>query len=183
VAYPVVFSWNRHAENAITYYLVASNRGGGGNGGNGEGRTQLPDTGSTVIDSTVGANGGIVVLQATATTPCITRTAPIVNRPEEAQAEKPKEFALHQNYPNPFNPVTEIRYDLPEPSRVTVKVYDVLGREVATVVDAIQEASAQQASWDARAVASGLYFYRLDATSLTDAAHTFMQVRKMMLVK
>ncbi|MBI1805906.1 MAG: hypothetical protein HYR76_02495, partial [Ignavibacteria bacterium] len=52
-----------------------------------------------------------------------------------------------------------------------------------TVVDAIQEASAQQVSWDARAVASGLYFYRLDATSLTDASHTFMQVRKMMLVK
>ena len=80
-------------------------------------------------------------------------------------------------------PLTEIRYDLPEASRVTVKIYDVLGREVAALMDGIQGASSQQVSWDAKAVASGLYFYRLDATSIADPARTFTQVRKMMVVK
>jgi len=95
----------------------------------------------------------------------------------------PTSYSLEQNYPNPFNPVTEIRYDLHEASRVTVKVYDVLGREVATVVDAIQEAGARQVSWDGRAVASGLYFYCLDATSTNNPRRNFTQVKKMLLLK
>lgn len=88
----------------------------------------------------------------------------------------PKQFALAQNYPNPFNPITMIRYELPERADVTLKVYDILGREVATLVNAGQGQGAYQVPFNASNLASGVYFYRLKAGS-------FMQTKKMLLVK
>jgi hypothetical protein len=88
----------------------------------------------------------------------------------------PKQFALAQNYPNPFNPITMIRYELPERADVTLKVYDILGREVATLVNARQGQGAYQVPFNASNLASGVYFYRLRAGS-------FMQTKKMLLVK
>ncbi len=88
----------------------------------------------------------------------------------------PRQFSLAQNYPNPFNPITMIRYELPERADVTLKVYDVLGREVATLVNAAQGQGSYQVPFNASNLASGIYFYRLKAGS-------FMQTKKMLLVK
>lgn len=98
-------------------------------------------------------------------------------------AALPKEFALEQNYPNPFNPVTVIRYQLPVIGHVTLKVYNVLGQEVVTLVDEIQDAGSKSIEWNGSAVASGVYFYRIEATSATNAAEKFTRTRKMLLLK
>jgi hypothetical protein len=98
-------------------------------------------------------------------------------------AELPRQFALEQNYPNPFNPSTVIRYELPAPSKVLLKIYDVLGRNTATLVDEIQDGGFKSAEWNARGLASGIYFYRLEAASLSDPSKAFVQVRKMILLK
>lgn len=90
--------------------------------------------------------------------------------------EPPKEFELYQNYPNPFNAVTMIRYDLSSRSKITLKIYNILGQEVVTLFDAVQEAGRKIVSWNANQLASGVYFYRLNAGK-------FSSVKKMMLTK
>jgi len=88
----------------------------------------------------------------------------------------PREYRLSQNYPNPFNPATEITYAIPEDVQVTLKVYNVLGAEVATLVDAQQKASFYMVRWDAGNLASGVYFCRLQAGD-------FNKTIKMILLK
>lgn len=88
----------------------------------------------------------------------------------------PKIFALDGNYPNPFNLSTVIQYQLPVDCHVRLEVYDLLGRKVATLVDAEQEAGYQSIIWEALELCSGLYMYKLTAGD-------FDQVKKMMLVK
>ena len=83
---------------------------------------------------------------------------------------------MEQNYPNPFNPTTVIRYTLPEASVVTLKVFDVLGREVSTLVHGRQTAGNYNIPFDARALPTGVYFYRLTAGGFSDT-------KKLMLVK
>jgi hypothetical protein len=97
--------------------------------------------------------------------------------------EMPKSVILEQAYPNPFNPATTIRYGLPEESRVTLKIYNLLGQEVKVLADGIQEAGYKSVEWNASSFASGVYFYRLDATSLANPAKTFNQIRKVLLIK
>jgi hypothetical protein len=96
--------------------------------------------------------------------------------------EIPSAFALRQNYPNPFNPATTIQYDLPKDSRVSLKIYNVLGQEVSTLIDALQEAGTQSTQWIANESASGFYIYRLDATPV-DHSQRVVISRKMALVK
>jgi hypothetical protein len=76
----------------------------------------------------------------------------------------PMTYELFQNYPNPFNPTTVISYQLSAVSRVSLKIYDILGREVAQLVNEEQEPGGHQALFDARHYASGMYIYRLIAT-------------------
>jgi len=75
----------------------------------------------------------------------------------------PRQFALHPNHPNPFNPTTTIRYDLPKDSHVSLVIYDVLGRKVAEVINEVQGAGFKSVTWDASAVASGVYLARFTA--------------------
>jgi len=95
----------------------------------------------------------------------------------------PKKFALAQSYPNPFNPTATIRYDLPTASRVSLTIYNLLGQVVATLVDGVVIAGYQSAEWNASNFSSGIYFYRLEATSVSEPSKTFNQVRKMVLLK
>jgi tetratricopeptide (TPR) repeat protein len=81
----------------------------------------------------------------------------------QGQAHTPTEFALEQNYPNPFNPTTTIRFEIPQNEHVTLKVYDLLGREVATLVDEMRNAGSYDETFDASRLASGVYVYRITA--------------------
>ncbi|HTP13827.1 MAG TPA: T9SS type A sorting domain-containing protein, partial [Bacteroidota bacterium] len=85
-------------------------------------------------------------------------------------------FALEQNYPNPFNPTTVISYTLPVNSHVTLMVYDVLGREVQTLVNERQDAGSHTVAFAAGALSSGVYFYRLQAGNYV-AAKKFIVLR------
>jgi hypothetical protein len=87
-----------------------------------------------------------------------------------------KEFLLLQNYPNPFNPTTTIAFALSQSTRATLKVFDLLGRELATLVDENLPAGVHKAMWDARGFASGVYLYRLQAGEL-------VQTRDLLLMR
>ena len=93
----------------------------------------------------------------------------------------PVEFALHQNYPNPFNPTTQIRYDLPEDQIVTITIYDVMGRNIRTLMNNNQAAGYHSIHWDAKndigeGVAAGMYIYTIQAGE-------FRSTKKMVLLK
>ncbi|MCH7763494.1 MAG: T9SS type A sorting domain-containing protein, partial [Candidatus Marinimicrobia bacterium] len=93
----------------------------------------------------------------------------------------PAEFALHANYPNPFNPITTLRYDLPENSFVNIIIYDLLGRQVKTLVNQTQEAGYRSVKWNAtndsgKPVSAGVYLYQIQAGK-------YLQTRKMILLK
>jgi hypothetical protein len=93
-----------------------------------------------------------------------------------ADGTRPFVYALEQNYPNPFNPSTRIRYQLPGASDVTLVVFDMLGRQVAALVDSRQEAGVHEVTFDGSNLASGAYFYRLQAG-------TFVQMKKLLLLR
>jgi hypothetical protein len=93
----------------------------------------------------------------------------------------PEVFALHQNYPNPFNPVTTLRYDLPENGMVNITIYDMLGRQVKTLINQTQDAGYRSVIWDAtndygKPVSAGIYLYQIQAGE-------YMQTKKMVLLK
>ncbi|HEX9614385.1 MAG TPA: T9SS type A sorting domain-containing protein, partial [Bacteroidota bacterium] len=88
----------------------------------------------------------------------------------------PETYTLDQNYPNPFNPATTIRFALPAGHRVALRVYDMLGREVGTLLDEFRNAGVHEMTFDAGRLATGLYFYKLTAGN-------FSQIKKMLLVK
>jgi hypothetical protein len=95
----------------------------------------------------------------------------------------PKEFTLCQNYPNPFNPSTTIEIGLPLRSRVTLRVYNILGQEVALLMNGRElSAGPQQISWMAN-LPSGVYVYRMEAVSISDPSKRFVEAKKMLLVK
>lgn len=98
--------------------------------------------------------------------------------------EQVREFRLQQNYPNPFNPGTTIRYTLPQRARATLKIYDVIGREITTLVDKELSAGDYQAKFDGRNLPSGIYFYRLNVQDVFQGTKSlFSQTRKLVLLK
>jgi hypothetical protein len=149
---PIRLSWEINPDNGITYSLPDS---GGGLGK----RTTISGTGSL----TLSGRSGVIRLNADAS-------------PSKEPAPLPSEFALAQNHPNPFNPRTVIDYQLPVDAHVVLKVYDLLGRVVATLADEQKPAGYHRATFDAAAVGSGVYFYRM-------AAGRYNAVRKLLVVK
>ena len=104
-----------------------------------------------------------------------------VTREGRSQKAIPGDFRLYQNYPNPFNPTTQIEFDLPETSNLTLKVFNTLGQEVATVSDGKFNAGHYVMTWNGKSnagidVATGLYIYQLKAGS-------FLDTKKMILMR
>lgn len=100
---------------------------------------------------------------------------------EEEEVVLPEKFSISQNYPNPFNPHTVIEYALPEPSHVSIVVYNILGQKVRVLRDEMERAGFKKVIWDGKDdkgldVASGVYFYRIQATD-------FVECKKMLLLK
>ena len=94
----------------------------------------------------------------------------------ETASNTPSNYELNQNYPNPFNPTTNISYSIPKTSKVTLKVFDILGREVQTLINKEQTPGHYTVTFNAQNLASGVYFYQINAGS-------FIQTKKLMLLK
>ena len=98
--------------------------------------------------------------------------------------EVPEAWSLMQNYPNPFNPSTSIEFSLAQPGIVTLKVYDLIGREVAALIDGEEyEEGGQLVNFEADALTSGIYFYRLTVKGTGEEGGYFDKVGKMMLMR
>ncbi len=95
----------------------------------------------------------------------------------------PARFQLEQAYPNPFNPVARIQYALPVESSVRLTTHNVLGQSIAELVNTVESAGFKSIEWDASHLASGIYFYRLEAIGISDPSKTFASVRKVVLTK
>lgn len=95
---------------------------------------------------------------------------------EQISSEIPRNYSLSQNYPNPFNPVTNIKFDITKNELVTLKIYNMLGKEVATLVNESRSAGTHKVIWDASSQPSGIYFYYIKAGN-------YSETKKMMLVK
>jgi hypothetical protein len=108
----------------------------------------------------------------------IVRTAPsgIVTGIGSDIASLPIRYALNQNYPNPFNPTTAVSYQLSAVSFVSLKVFDLLGREIATLVNEVHQPGSYTVRWNASSMPSGVYLYRLQT-------HDFVETKKMLLLK
>lgn len=146
--YPLTLEWDTHQENAIQYWVNVNDN-----------IHALSGKGSLVIENQRATE---IVIEAVASSSVL--------------SSKPTEYSLGQNYPNPFNPSTTIFYTLPESKHVKIVVYDVLGREIATLVEGTQNSGFKSVNFDASHLPSGVYFYKLTAGKFT-------QVRKMLLAK
>jgi hypothetical protein len=94
---------------------------------------------------------------------------------EQPALPLPTAYALEQNYPNPFNPTTAIRYQLPVAGKVRLTVYNLLGLELATLVNGVQDAGTHIATWNAPALASGMYFYKIETGNFTRTMKMVLQ--------
>jgi hypothetical protein len=95
---------------------------------------------------------------------------------EEIKGKVPEQFGLSQNYPNPFNPATSFQFQIPISGWVSIKVFDILGREVVTLLNEVRPAGVYKMTWNASTLPSGVYFYRLLAGNNS-------QVKKALLLK
>ncbi|GMQ82909.1 MAG: hypothetical protein BMS9Abin05_2375 [Rhodothermia bacterium] len=147
-------------------------------------KTSMPGPRTALSASTV--NGKIYAIGGTLTAPpphpgvkTVEEYTPlVVTSVEDPSGEQnnPMEFLLHQNYPNPFNPATVIVLSIPERDFVTLKVYDLLGNEIQTLVGKVLNAGTHSVTFDAGQFASGLYLYKLQSGEL-------VKTRKMSLIR
>ncbi len=105
-----------------------------------------------------------------------TTTGGVTSVKEESNITVSDNFILYQNYPNPFNPTTTINYQIPKYGMVTIKIYDILGREIKTLVNEYKPAGRYNITFNASNLASGVYFYRLQAGEFTET-------KKLLLLK
>jgi hypothetical protein len=149
---------------------------------NGVRRIELRDVDNNIVayntdEDGVWSSGANTVNPTGGTTTPIVITSTDASLPvEENTINTVSKFSLSQNYPNPFNPSTVINYQLPKEGHVTLKVYDIIGKEVATLVNETKEAGSYQITFNASKLSSGIYFYSLSAGS-------FLSVKKMMVLK
>jgi len=131
----------------------------------------------TLIDVGTGADvcADVITINGTLSGGGTFCDAPVAVENEE-DIGTPKEFSLAQNYPNPFNPITKISWQSPVGSWQTLKIYDVLGNEVATFVDEYKPAGSYEVEFDGSHLSSGIYFYELRAGE-------FVQTKKLILMK
>jgi len=108
---------------------------------------------------------------------------PVSVEPDRAEGGIPMRFNLAQNYPNPFNPTTTITYELPATSHVTLKIFDLLGREVIVLEDRVVLPGKYAVTWDASRCASGVYFFRLQASAGSGRAPSYTSTKQMILLK
>jgi len=124
--------------------------------------------GSTPISAFVGANyDGVYFDNA---------SWPLVGIGDDLLTQTPTKFEISQNYPNPFNPTTSIQFRIPENSFVSLKIYNVLGKEIATLLNEQKNSGSYEVNFDATNLTSGIYFYRIEANS-------FVKTKKMILIK
>jgi Secretion system C-terminal sorting domain len=133
-----------------------------------------PTSTVTTLAPTVTTPSPTVSSGGTVTTICVIGIRPISN-------EIPQNYRLHQNYPNPFNPVTKIKFDIPsnvkrETSNVKMIIYDILGREVETLINEQLKPGTYEVGWDAANYPSGAYFYQMSTSDFTET-------RRMVLLK
>ena len=126
------------------------------------------------LDNSTGCSMTGGALQSTRPNLCMTIN--LLTGSKTVQNTIPAVFSLEQNYPNPFNPSTSIRFNVPKLSHVKMVIYDVVGREVATLVNEMKQPGSYEAVFNAENFASGVYFYRFEAGDFTD-------VKKMVLIK
>jgi hypothetical protein len=98
------------------------------------------------------------------------------------ESGSPKTYSLDQNYPNPFNPSTTINYSIPERSNVKLYIYNTLGQKISDIVNETKDAGSYEHSFNASQLSSGIYFYRIEATSVSNSK-TFVETKKMVLMK
>ena len=134
-----------------------------------------PDTKSAVLTGHAAGSGTILATSGTLT-PVGSGVLTVSIVQGVAEGTRPLVYALEQNYPNPFNPSTQIRYQVPGASVVRLAVYDVVGREVSVLVNDRREAGVYEVRFDATNLASGVYFYRLQAG-------TFVETKRLLLLR
>jgi hypothetical protein len=134
--------------------------------------------------------GGYLFLNSNQTSPITNRihivaTDELPPSPPDGKNDNliPKQYTLEQAFPSPFNPTTTIQYSLPENSTVKITVYNLIGQAVAILQDGVVDAGYRQVSWNAGNLASGIYFYRLEAAPVMDPTRSFAQVKKVVLMK
>jgi len=110
------------------------------------------------------------------TRPNIALMINLITNEEKNITSVPDKYSLAQNYPNPFNPVTSIKYQIPKNTFVTIKIYDILGKEVRTLVNEVKSAGNYSVMFDASSLSSGVYFYKISAGEFSD-------VKRMVLIK
>ena len=103
--------------------------------------------------------------------------SPAFSRVNQQAGELPGQFGLSQNYPNPFNPATKISYSIPKASFVTLKIFDLLGREISTLVNEFQRADTYNVNFDASDIANGIYIYQLKINN------EFIKTKRMVLLR
>lgn len=170
-AFPITLQWNVHAQNAVTYYLVSHDKG--------RNEILLADTGSIVLSD---EGHGALLLEASSSTPCDPARAGLSANGRKETSTKPDAYVLQQNVPNPFNPATTFHYELPEASHVALKIYNVLGQEVITLIDGTQSAGVFNATWNASDKPSGIYFVRMTALD-GNSRQVYQEVKKVVLMK
>jgi hypothetical protein len=163
-SYPITISWDSVGLPPGTYLLE-------------DGLTH-----GSLLSVNMQKHGSATIADSTTDSLEIVHMSQVLSAPIAKGDALPKDFSLRQNYPDPFNPTTRIEYSLPENATVRLAVYNILGQEVALLVNERETPGEKSIEWNGAAMPSGVYFYELEATG-ESSSKVFSQSRKMMLVK